>query len=219
MWTESVTPPQPRLPSSRSCPAGVRLGPDRKARAGSSGSSRKPGASESGSRSWASELPGSRARNPDFSGPESRKSGSGFRERNPGPPARADRKPRLRGGAPSRKPGAKARPRRSGFRHRTPAPVTLAPPVTSTAGPSYANFGAAAHELGIGRLRSLRASEPPAPRPRVVQWVSGVLVDPPKILEDGRAPVADEDRREFNKCRPAQAPVGPAGRTEASRPA
>ena len=30
-----------------------------------------------------------------FSRPESRKSGSGFRQRNPGPPARADRKPRL----------------------------------------------------------------------------------------------------------------------------
>ena len=48
-----------------------------------------------GVRSWASELPGARARNPDFLGPESRKSGSGFRQRNPGPPARADRKPRL----------------------------------------------------------------------------------------------------------------------------
>ena len=105
------------------------------------------------SRSWASELPAARARNPDFLGPESRKSGSGFRERNPGPPARADRKPRLRGGAPSRKPGAKARPRRSGFRHRTPAPVTLAPPVTSTAGPSYciaASHGAWPDRAGVG---------------------------------------------------------------------
>ena len=88
------------------------------------------------STSWARN-PDFWARNPDFLGPESRKSGSGFRERNPGPPARADRKPRLRGGAPSRKPGAKARPWRSEFRHRTPARVTLAPPVTSTAGPSY----------------------------------------------------------------------------------
>ena len=69
------------------------------------------------------------------------------------------------------------------------------PPGSASASFKYANFGAAAHELGIGRLRSLRASEPPAPRPRVVQWVSGVLVDPPKILEDGRALVADEDRR------------------------
>ena len=35
----------------------------------------------------------------------------------------------------------------------------------------------------------------PSRGPRVVQWVSGVLVDPPKILGDGRALVADEDRR------------------------
>ena len=111
-----------------------------------------------GVRSWASELPGARAQNPDFLGPESRKSGSGFRERNPGPPARADRKPRLRGGAPSRKPGAKARPRRSGFRHRTPAPVTLAPPVTSTACPSYTAFrfaAASAYERVLSRSSGL----------------------------------------------------------------
>ena len=110
-------------------------------RAGTSGN---PGRAKPEFGSRASELstlwarnPDFWARNPDFLGPESRKSGSGFRERNPGPPARADRKPRLWGGAPSRKPGAKARPWRSEFRHRIRARVTLAPPVTSTAGPSY----------------------------------------------------------------------------------
>ena len=117
-----------------------------------------------GVRSWASELPAARARNPDFLGPESRKSGSGFRERNPGPPARADRKPRLRGGAPSRKPGAKARPRRSGFRHRTSARVTLAPPVTSTACPSYRpgfeRFGR--ERVSWAPYGTLFTSEPPA---------------------------------------------------------
>ena len=129
--------PRPRLPSSRSCPPGVRLGPDRNTGPRRAGTSGNPGRAKPEFGSRASELSTSRARNPDFLGPESRKSGSGFRERNPGPPARADRKPRLWGGAPSRKPGAKARPWRSEFRHRTPARVTLAPPVTSTAGPSY----------------------------------------------------------------------------------
>ena len=40
-----------------------------------------------------------------------------------------------------------------------------APPPAPSASFKYANFGAAAHELGIGRLRSLRASELPVPRP------------------------------------------------------
>ena len=35
----------------------------------------------------------------------------------------------------------------------------------------------------------------PSRGPRVDQWMSGMLVEPPKILGDGRAPVADEDRR------------------------
>ena len=67
-----------------------------------------------------------------------------------------------------------------------------APPSASF---KYANFGAAAHELGIGRLRSLRASEPPVPRPPSGPMGVRGAGGPPKILGDGRALVADEDRR------------------------
>ena len=94
--------PRPRLPSSRSCPPGVRLGPDRNTGPRRAGTSGNPGRAKPEFRVSASELstlwarnPDFWARNPDFLGPESRKSGSGFRERNPGPPARADRKPRF----------------------------------------------------------------------------------------------------------------------------